>query len=439
MAGVASAAAQPAPAAVQPVSLDDVKANWPRLDDNQRVAAIEQLIRHGAFDEAEALIGAWRPAHDEAKLHAKFLLGVLRKSQGRVDEGIAILRDLLAANPKLMRVRLELAHALFVKQEDESARHHFELVLGSAANPALEQTVHRFIDAMEKRRAWHSSAYITLAPSTNLNQGANVKSVNLNGFDFTIDEKNRKQSGVGLMTGVLGGYRWALSDRLDLVVGGGVHLREFRADTFDDRIMSVEAGPRYRFASGDIAAYATLARRWYGGDAYSWARGGRLHGMLRLSPQMLVNAGTACAVKEHDRHTYQDGWNCAVTLSLDRAVDAAGFVCVLGGVERERTERRHLDYDAWNSGIGSYRDLPYGISVYGQLLYTRRDYDGIYPTATEARQDDRLDATLHITKRNWQIFGFAPMLQYTYTWNHSNIAFHTFDAHSVSTTLTKKF
>ena len=421
------------------LSLDSVKARWPQLDDVQRGMAIEQLISNGAFDEADQLLGAWKPTRADSVVHARLLLGGLRKAQGRHDEAIEILRNLLTSQPKHLRARMELAHALFLKKEDESARHHFELVLGAASNPDLETTVRRFIDAMDQRRSWHFSTYVSIAPSTNFNQGANVKTAKLDGLDFSLDEQNRKQSGIGLMTGVLGGYRLALTDRLDMVVGGGAHIREFKAESFDDIVASAEIGPRYRLSFGDVAAYATVARRWFGGDAYSMVYGGRLHTMLRLSPRDLVNAGGTCVNKEHDALVHLDGWHCGSTLAVDHAIDAAGFIRVLGGFERERTQRAHLDYDGWNAGFGVYREMPFGISVYGQLLYTHRNYEGVYPTSREAREDERIDATAHFTKRDWRIFGLAPMVQYTYTRNLSNIGFHTFDAHSVTTTLTKRF
>ena len=72
-------------------------------------------------------------------------------------------------------------------------------------------------------------------------------------------------------------------------------------------------------------------------------------------------------------------------------------------------------------------------------MYTRREFEGIYPTTTVGRKDDRIDASLMITKRDWKIFDLAPSLQYTYTHQDSNVDFTAFDAHSVSFTLTEKF
>ena len=57
----------------------------------------------------------------------------------------------------------------------------------------------------------------------------------------------------------------------------------------------------------------------------------------------------------------------------------------------------------------------------------------------EKRLDDRYDLSMFLVKRNFEIMGLAPMLQYTYTINASNVEFASFDAHSVNLTMTKKF
>ena len=48
---------------------------------------------------------------------------------GHLDRAIAAFRSILVDRPELVRVRLELARAFFLKEEDTLARRHFEQVL----------------------------------------------------------------------------------------------------------------------------------------------------------------------------------------------------------------------------------------------------------------------------------------------------------------------
>lgn len=451
-----AAATKPGPAWEQ-VSIADLRQRWPTLPFELRVAAIEQLIANGAFDDADALLTNLNPPPGAGpEIDARFLRGALRKAQGQLPEAIAIFRELLAAHPKLTRARFELAHALFLQQEDEAAQHHFDLVRGALNNPDLDRVVQSFVDQMAQRRRWTASAYFSIAPSTNLNQGADTRTVSFNGLDFSLDEHTHRKSGVGVVAGFNAGYRYPLTDRLDMVVGGGANARQYEEDVFNDYVATGEVGPRYRFDWGDVGLYATASRRWFSRDAYQLGKtapsghtigadpyalfmGGRLAISTRFSPQDVSNSSFACLQKRYDVFVWQDGWNCSEQLSIDHFIDSSTFVRLLGGFEMERTHTDNQNYMAGNVGVGVYHEFGWGVTLYGQMTYTRRAFDGIYPTTTYARNDNRYDASLMITKRDWQIFGLAPSLQYTYSLQDSNVDFTNFDAHGVSITLTKKF
>ena len=46
---------------------------------------------------------------------------------------------------------------------------------------------------------------------------------------------------------------------------------------------------------------------------------------------------------------------------------------------------------------------------------------------------------MSLTKRDFSIWGYAPELEYTYSFNDSNIASYYFDSHAVNFTLSKDF
>ena len=62
-----------------------------------------------------------------------------------LDEAIASFRSMLVARPGLLRVRLELGRAFFLKGEDSLARRPFEQVLASTPPPAVAANVVRFL------------------------------------------------------------------------------------------------------------------------------------------------------------------------------------------------------------------------------------------------------------------------------------------------------
>ena len=72
----------------------------------------------------------------------------------RLDEAIASLRAMLIERPELVRARLELARAFFLKGEDSLARGHFERVLAGKPPARVAANVRRFLREIRARRRW---------------------------------------------------------------------------------------------------------------------------------------------------------------------------------------------------------------------------------------------------------------------------------------------
>ena len=97
-------ARDPAPAPTgQSVALDA---------DGARLQAIESLIGAGRLDEAGAALEAGAFATGYGRLHARFLRAMVRKGRGDFAAARTAFRDILADQPQLARVRLELADTL---------------------------------------------------------------------------------------------------------------------------------------------------------------------------------------------------------------------------------------------------------------------------------------------------------------------------------------
>ena len=302
-----------------------------------------------------------------------------------------------------------------------------------------------FISSMDARRRWQFSTYMTVAPSTNLNQGSDKSIVLLNGIPFLLGERNVKHAGVGIATGLQGGYFHPLSESVDLVTSVGLHVKRYKQSEFNDTIGSISLGPRWRTDRGFVGLHGLAETRQIEDADYFKSWGILLSTGYSLSAQNIVFGDFSCSKRSFDENwrgsnlEYWNGHACSVNGRFEHHLDSRTYVRALGGIGRENTGRDHLDNRYYSGGLGVYRELPTGVSLYLQALYTKRVYLGDYPGLMERRDDDRYDLSVNVIKRDLHIFGLAPMLQYTYTINKSNVEFLAFDAHGVSLTMTKKF
>jgi tetratricopeptide (TPR) repeat protein len=444
VAQAAESASQAAPPGFVP--LTEIEANWQGVAHKDRIVIIEQLLRMQEVDAAERLIQRLDGTGEEEKLLRQFYLGMVAKLRGRNGEAIAVFRGLLADNPQFERVRLELAHTLYTAEQDEAARHHFEQLLGAnAANPDLSAMARGYISAIDSRRLWDFSTWVSFAPSTNFNQGTDSRSISLNGLDFALADRNVKKSGIGVVLGAQGSYRLPITSRLDAIASVGANFKRYRDGEFNDGFLNGTFGPRFRFDGGHIGIYGTADRRWLGDDLFSRSAGGLISSLVQVSPQDLVFTDLSCSRRRFAdlwsgmNLTVQDGPACIAATRLEHHFDTSTFVNLLASVGRERAGLENLNNKSYSLGLGVNRELPLGVTVYVQGQLTKRSYEGVAATIDEARRDHRYDVTVNLTKRDLDLFGLAPMVTYNYTLNDSNVSYQAFDAHGISLTMTKRF
>ena len=120
-------------------------------------------------------------------------------------------------------------------------------------------------------------------------------------------------------------------------------------------------------------------------------------------------------------------------------LNSATSVTVSGGYDDVTLDLAQNSYDSWSGGLGFYKELPYGITanLNGEVKFSH--FDDVNLLAGVVREDTRYVGGIGLTKRDLDLFGFAPELSYTYVRNGSNIAMYDYDSHSMDIRLTKNF
>ena len=163
------------------------------------VAETRTLIEQGRFKEA---LGILRPLAQGGAVEANvlFLIGLAAtgasqqpdlsgdEREALLDEAIASLRAMLIDRPDLVRVRLELARAFFLKGENDLSRKHFEHVLAGSPPGPVAANVRRFLSEIRARRRWSLRAGFALAPDTNIGGTSAERIIYINDLPFRRDQ-----------------------------------------------------------------------------------------------------------------------------------------------------------------------------------------------------------------------------------------------------------
>ena len=108
----------------------------PELSAETLIEAARAALAEDKLDDAEFLLDGVRPGEGDID-DLDFLHGTIAAKRGEWQEAIRRFRAMIARNPDLPRVRLDLALAYFQAGEDGNAARHFRLALGTKDLPPV--------------------------------------------------------------------------------------------------------------------------------------------------------------------------------------------------------------------------------------------------------------------------------------------------------------
>ena len=392
------------------------------------VATAKALIEEGRFNEALILLQPLvRDRNAEADV--LFLIGLAAIGAAQqpgvsgdardtlLDAAIESLRVILINRPGLVRVRLELARAFFLKGEDSLARGHFERVLAGKPPAPVVANVQRFLAEIRARRRWTMYLGAAMSPDSNIGGASDEQIIYINDLPFRRDAEELTTSGIGVSVWTGGEYQHPLGDRLRLRLGGDLSRQDYGGRKFDQTSVSVHAGPRWLVdRDTEVSLVGNVRRRWTGTAPSHDDLGARVEAGHRLTPRIRVNGRASWYRRDNRTRDFLDGpildftlggsW---VILPILRADGAAGYARERPESERWRNASRWLR-------LGASVALPLGFSVGGSGELRWTDYEGNWfpHTPDGAPREDRtriLRATVH--NRAFTLYGFSPQLVVT--------------------------
>ena len=396
------------------------------------LGSIEQaqaLLEGGRFEEAIVIL---RPLLEQEPVdgNALFLYGLasLEASQrpGRADdereillnEAIGAFHLMLVEAPGLVRVRLELARAFFLKGEDGLARRHFEAVLAGGVPEAVAANVNRFLDEIRGRGRWSYHVGAALAPDTNIGSGSDVRTIYIPVFGqplpFQRDAAQLTTSGIGVSLWGGAEYQVPLAERWRLRAGGQAARREYEGSQFDQLYLGTHLGPRWLVDENTEGSLLASARqRWIGTVPDNREFGARLEVGRRITPRVTAFANASWHDRSYRTQSHLDGPVWDASLRGSWVVTPTVRADLSAGYGRERPESlRERSRSRW-LGAGVTVILPLGFTVGGGGEVRWTDFEDEWFPHTppgEDRADRTQSAHLSVHNRAFTLMGFSPEL-----------------------------
>jgi len=369
----------------------------------------------------------------------EFLLGMLDMQSKDYASAARRFHRILVSEPKAVRVRLELARALFAAGDYQNAEHQFRLARAGKLPPAAIANIDRYLLAIRRLKRYSYNLALAVAPDTNLNAGPALESVTLYGLPFQLSAEAKQQGGVGVAVDAGGEWAQPLSQNLKFRFGAQLDRSQYPATQFDDMSISVHAGPRLTLNRWDFNALLTASERWFGDSPYLRSLGGGVDATYYISSRTGVSVGVNYNNAAYPDYSYQNGpvvsasWGVFYTPTTSSLVSAAAVL--------SRTDADDAGYANWAEQVGvSYSDdLKGGFTVSLSPSFTRISYDAEIPTFGVVRQDKLLILQAAVLDRAIDFHGFTPRLIYSFSRNLSNVPLYSFTRNRVEIGLTRFF
>ena len=337
-----------------------------------------------------------------------------RGRESLLEEAIDAFRAMLVDRPGLVRVRLELARAFFLKGEDSLSRAQFERVLAGNPPAPVAANVRSFLAEIRARRRWSLRGGFALAPDTNIGATSEERIIYISGLPFVRNQEELSTSGVGLSAWLSGEYQYPLGERRRLRAGADVSRRDYPGSSFDQTFVSVHGGPRWLVgANTEASLLASVQRRWTAGDQLYDALGARLEAGRRVSRRVTANVWASYHDRSYRTRTYFDGPVADVTLSGAWIVNSTVRADAALGWGQERTEAEQWRHERKWLRMGVSVALPRGFTVGGSGELRWADYEGdwsFYTQSADPREDRTRALRLSVYNRAFAWRGFSPRL-----------------------------
>ena len=373
------------------------------------------------------------------------------------DEAVDSYRHIVDRRPDLTGARLELARVLFERgrcladpddflehllgDDCDAAAYHFRRALAGELPQRMAVAVSRFLAVIQARKRVSGSFGMSIAPDTNVNAGTSARTlptrlVNLFTGEpllFSLDERARETSGVGVIVSAAGGYRHPVTLFDDaatrLRLDGSVYRREHGGRRFDDMTVAVDGGMQFLFPRARASLLAKVDRRWFAGDPVSRGFGPRIEGGIRIGDQLYLSGASERMERRYRRSKNSDGPRLEFDLALNYALTPAVNLGLRGGWQNARTKSRQLRSATRRAGVYGTADLPpvfgvrgFEIGLFYDMLFTRYDEPG-YTLITPDSRRDRLSISRVTTSNDYlELFGFVPALSVVHERRETNIA-----------------
>ncbi|MCW9697943.1 porin family protein [Avibacterium sp. 20-129] len=374
-----------------------------------------------------------------------FTQGVSAKLQQHYDVAISYFRQILAINPNLNPVRIELATTLFADQQLTAAKEQFEKAKAEPNLPAnIAYLLEQYLNAIEQHSDWQNNLSFNYLRDPNVNNTSHTQEIENTGFIKSKEMLPQSAHGIA--------YHFNLSKEYNLFSNHYIYFENtlwgkyyWDNKDYNDILNRTYLGYINKSAVQNWKILPFYGRRWVGKHRYQWEQGLRGELSRWLSPNWQISTALEYSKQRYFSQLGSNGFNQLASITALWLRNARQYFYTGIDFNREKTRVRQYSSDIKTLRLGWGQEWRKGISSRLSFSFAKRQYKaeaklgGILPLG-KIRSDKIYQAQLMLWKRDWHLWGITPKLQLSWKKQVSNIpSMYSYQSKNINLLFDKSF
>ncbi len=405
-------------------------------------ALLNQAVEEGQWPMVSAILPVYEASPQADTSLVLYARAGLAQSRGDYHQAISAYRTLLAEHPDYVRVRLDLAKALFEDRQYQAAAWNFTQARRQNPPPEVMEKIDSYLVYMDKHAGWTGNFSLSYLNDSNVNNASDGKYLILGDKVYQRNADSFPKRGEGVYFGGLAQRDFSLTDHQNLRFRTTLSGKSYwNNHDFDDITSRVYVGYAFLNARQQLALLPFYEKRWYATEAYSAGMGIRAEYSYLLAPDWQSSQALEYQKLDYDNRDYAvlQGHNTLISSTLAHAVNAR--LSVFAGVDlgQQKTQVDAETNRRLGARLGAETALPYGVSLGLMANLAQRTYQGENDIFQVKRKDDEQVYALSLWHRDLYFFNLMPKVNVVYKVVNSNIDFYSYDETNVFLSVDKNF
>lgn len=377
--------------------------------------AMNSVLLNQQIDGIKVVLPIYRKLTDADKLLITYAEALLAHNKGQLSTAIKNYRQLIAENPKLSFVRLNLAMALYHNHQSAAARNQLIRLQSEKLSLPVTNIIAQTLKRIDREEDWQFDVNFYYRQENNINNVPKQREIKYGSSRWTFPAPEKAH---GIHLGLGAKKRFNLGDH----IYSKLHFdasSDFYWDhhDYDDLSLRIGTGLGYQTAKFNAEIQPFLKKRFYGTKPYSLNTGATGYFSYQLSPQWKLSNHWEWSYEHFDKQKFLNGQRRFVALSALYIPTPQQYWSVGINYYDSQAQQDSDSYHRKGGFVAWGQEWPKGLSSSLMLSFGKRKHkDFGFPNIK--RHDKEYATRLSLWHRSIHYWGITPRL--VWIWNKTD-------------------